>query len=297
MGRLSILVNSRPIDEYYDAQGEKYVEGRRGKPYVIRYENQSNEREKIVVSVDGLNVMTGDATWDKAYVVEPHGKIDIPGWRKNSGECAAFEFSSVKGSYNNHNENADINNVGVIGCKVYKEKKVLKWPEKKEVHHYHYDYHWPRHYWNGWPPSYYNITYTPDLNTYGGVGSSMGSVSMTASGMTHNAAEQKTFTAQNCASPGILRSANFVDPNQNFVGLLDVEPQSLGTAWGDSVEFKTETVHYDFETIPCQTIVMYYDERRGLERRGVDLRQPIYRERPKPQAFPDGCPSPGRPRT
>ena len=68
MSKLSILVNGREIDTYLK-DGKIYVEGRRGKEYEIQYQNYFPKRQKIVLSVDGLNVITGDSTWERGYIL------------------------------------------------------------------------------------------------------------------------------------------------------------------------------------------------------------------------------------
>lgn len=118
-----ILVNNKPVDTYYH-NNQTYIEGRKGSSYVIRIKNLRSDRKKIVVSVDGLNVISGDNDWTKGYVIGGHEIIDIPGWLKNDQQAAKFVFSDVKKSYNQHNLSGNVNNVGVIGVLVYDEQPV-----------------------------------------------------------------------------------------------------------------------------------------------------------------------------
>src|ERR1700722_14494835 len=151
MSSLALLVRGRAIDTYRH-NDKTYVEGRKGTPYEIQFYNSSPERRKIIVSVDGLNITTGDKTWDQGYIVEPYQTATIPGWRKSGTNTAEFEFSSLKGSYNQHNISGEASSVGVIGCKVYSEK-VKPVPKPVEHHYYHHHspiYYYP-YYWNGYP--------------------------------------------------------------------------------------------------------------------------------------------------
>src|SRR5580765_4744887 len=90
---LKVLVKNRPIDNYFH-QGKTYIEGRKGSEYELEYTNPTAHRQKIIVSVDGLNVCSGDNNWEKGYVVEPYQNLIIPGWRKDSDNVAKFIFSS-----------------------------------------------------------------------------------------------------------------------------------------------------------------------------------------------------------
>jgi hypothetical protein len=277
MGVLSILVNGRAIDTF-KYNGGTYVEGRKGKPYIIKYKNNSNKRQKIIVAVDGLNVMSGDSTWDRGYVVDAYGSIEIPGWRKDSDNVAAFEFSSVRNSYNNLNDNGDTNNVGVIGCKVFNEK------EKPQVVHHHHDY-WPKPYvpYQPWPSPHWAYTLNGaqlsgscnNINLQNSVGlNSIGQASYTCSDSVLRASGAGTQTAE-----AFTAQTNFLE-----------QQNSLGTGWGENTEFKTQAVYADWEYYPSESHVIYYDDRRGLEKRGIRL-EPV-REYRIPKAFPDGCPPP-----
>ncbi len=276
---LKVLINDRFIDEY-SKDGKNFVEGRKGSTYALKYRNNTCRRQKVVLSVDGLNVMTGDATWDRAYVVEPWGNITVPGWRKDAGNVAAFEFSSIKESYNQHNESGESRNIGVIGCKVYNE--VIK-PPPTVVHHWSYSpYIWPHYY-----PTYYNA-----LNVCRGVriGSSynMGDTEIKTGGASFASMSEGTPT-MDC-----FQETSFV--GQNVVGDNVVKEQlapsaNVGTGWGENKTFETTAVYYDFENNVFVTLLLYYDDRKGLQRRGIDIRDKVAPQA-FPNAFPDGCPKP-----
>ena len=113
---LHILVKNNRISEYSDRDGNIFVEGRKGSEYEILLHNNTSFRMKAVVSVDGLNILTGDTVWEKGYVVDAFATLKIPGWRINKDQIAKFEFSNLKGSYNSGSPN-----VGVIGVMWFKE--------------------------------------------------------------------------------------------------------------------------------------------------------------------------------
>ncbi len=263
---LSVRINGRPIPSYF-YQGKNFIEGWKGSEYEIKYQNISSSRHKIIVSVDGLNVVSGDTNWEKGYVIEPFHDITIPGWRKDSGNVAKFVFSSVRNSYNQHNEKGDVANVGVIGCKVFNEKPAVKYNWPPNQFHYHYNYPYP-----GYP--YPNYTYyTLTGGTFFG---SIPAVNMNTFDDGHSVI---------CAAAA-TEDSNF---EEKTVGVI---PQnSVATGWGENKTFETHSVNYEFEPNPVETILFYYDDRQGLQRRGIPMDRPVYTYK-EPNAFPDGCPPP-----
>ncbi|ARU06723.1 hypothetical protein CCO03_07595 [Comamonas serinivorans] len=105
----------------YAHRGEYWVEGRPGARYGIRVNNRSGERLLAVISVDGVNVLTGDtaATDQAGYVLDPWQNSQINGWRKSSNQVAAFNFTALPNSYAARTGRPD--DVGVIGVAVFDE--------------------------------------------------------------------------------------------------------------------------------------------------------------------------------
>lgn len=102
--------------------GKLYVAGQPGARYGLRVTNNSGGRILAVMSVDGVNILTGEtAASDQAgYVVGPHETYDINGWRKSNNEVAAFNFAPLAGSYAAQTGRPD--NVGVIGVAAFRER-------------------------------------------------------------------------------------------------------------------------------------------------------------------------------
>jgi hypothetical protein len=117
---LQILVKGKPITKYWDQHGNTFVEGRRGSDYVIRLTNNNWHKVKAVVSVDGVNVLTGDQVWEKGYVVLANSYTDIPGWRIDATKASKFIFADLKDGYAQNGGNA-----GVIGAMVFAEQPQL----------------------------------------------------------------------------------------------------------------------------------------------------------------------------
>ena len=109
-------------------QGRYYVAGRPGARYGIRAYNRSGERLMAVMSVDGVNVVSGEtANWEQnGYVFGPWQRFDVTGWRKSQAQVAAFEFIALVNSYAARTGRPD--HVGVIGVALFREQRVAPPP-------------------------------------------------------------------------------------------------------------------------------------------------------------------------
>jgi hypothetical protein len=108
----------------YRHHGRRYVAGEPGNEYAVRIRNCSDRRLLAVVSVDGVNAVTGEsASPDQSgYVIEPGGYINIQGWRKDLIRTAAFYFSDPADSYAARTGRPD--DLGVIGVALFRERRV-----------------------------------------------------------------------------------------------------------------------------------------------------------------------------
>ncbi len=106
----------------YRHNGEWWVAGRPGARYAVQVRNATGEPVMGVMSVDGVNVISGDtASWDQSgYVLSRYQNAQITGWRKSSAEVAAFHFTALPNSYAARTGRPD--NVGVIGVAVFRER-------------------------------------------------------------------------------------------------------------------------------------------------------------------------------
>lgn len=64
-------------------QGRLYIAGSSGEKYALRVSNRTGARVLAVVSVDGVNVITGETATpaQSGYVLDPRGRVDITGWQ------------------------------------------------------------------------------------------------------------------------------------------------------------------------------------------------------------------------
>jgi len=112
----------RPMPQYRH-DGERWLAGMPGHRYAVRLANTSGERVLVVLSVDGVNAVTGeDADPSQAgYVLEPWQSTEITGWRKSLDEVAQFHFTRLPDSYAARTGRPG--NVGVIGVAVFRERR------------------------------------------------------------------------------------------------------------------------------------------------------------------------------
>ena len=103
-------------------RGQIWIAGQTGHRYSLELNNRTSARVLAVVSVDGVNVVTGQtaATLQSGYVLDAWTQAEIRGWRKSLDESARFYFTSVPDSYAGRTGRPG--NVGVIGVALYRER-------------------------------------------------------------------------------------------------------------------------------------------------------------------------------
>jgi hypothetical protein len=113
----------------YWHEGRAYIAGRPGNEYRITLRSRTPQDVLAVVSVDGVNVITGETAHpsQSGYVLSPRGGIDILGWRKNLSQTAAFYFTSLPDSYAARTGRPD--DVGVIGVALFRRKQYQPPPQ------------------------------------------------------------------------------------------------------------------------------------------------------------------------
>lgn len=104
-------------------RGQHWIAGTPGHRYAVRLTNASSERVLVVLSVDGINAVTGDVADPSqgGYVLAPWQSTEIAGWRKSYDDIAQFVFTHLADSYAARTGRPD--NVGVIGIAVFQEAR------------------------------------------------------------------------------------------------------------------------------------------------------------------------------
>ena len=109
--------------QVYWHEGRAYIAGRPGNEYQVTLRSRQSEDVLAVVSVDGVNVITGETAnpSQSGYVLAPRRGLDILGWRKSLSQTAAFYFTALPDSYAARTGRPD--DVGVIGVALFRRKQ------------------------------------------------------------------------------------------------------------------------------------------------------------------------------
>ena len=111
-----------------DGSGKHYLEAREGASYVLRLSNRCDERLGVVVTVDGLNAISGgrDRGRGRMYVLDPWRQATVRGWRTSLHEVRRFTFVDEKSSYATRSGKAN-SRMGWIEVSVYRERRRWAW--------------------------------------------------------------------------------------------------------------------------------------------------------------------------
>jgi len=104
-------------------RGRDWIEGIPGHRYSVRLTNSTGGRVLVVLSVDGVNAVTGQTAHPSqaGYVLEPWESAEINGWRKSLDDVTQFVFTDLPDSYAARTGRPD--EVGVIGIAVFEEAR------------------------------------------------------------------------------------------------------------------------------------------------------------------------------
>lgn len=121
--QLSVIdrASGRELPVYFHA-GDYWVAGVQGARYALRVHNRQPGRLLAVMSVDGVNVVTGERAGvdQNGYVLDGGERADIAGWRKSDQQVAAFEFTVPDAAYASRTGRPE--HLGVIGVALFHER-------------------------------------------------------------------------------------------------------------------------------------------------------------------------------
>ncbi len=105
-------------------RGQRWIAGTPGHRYSVRLANTSDRRVLVVLSIDGVNAVSGQTAHPSqtGYVLAPWQTMEVDGWRKSLDQVARFVFTDLPDSYAARTGRLD--NVGVIGVAVFEEAGV-----------------------------------------------------------------------------------------------------------------------------------------------------------------------------
>lgn len=239
----------------YRHNGELWVAGVPGHRYAVRVHNTSPGRILTVVSVDGVNAVTGEtAGWNQGgYVLTPWESYDVAGWRKSQERVADFVFTALEDSYAAATGRPQ--DVGVIGVAVFRERIAE-------------------------PP----VTVAPNVPMFREESDAAAAPSATAS------AAPSAAPAPAPVSPGDRAVARSLQgaPLAESLGALDMQRSRIGTGHGQSEYSYVGNTHFErAHTEPDFLVAIRYDRPETLVAMGImpaELAQTGH-----PRAFPDSA--------
>lgn len=240
--------------------GKLYVAGTPGHRYAVRMTNRSGGRVMAVLSVDGVNAVTGETagTDQNGYVLDAWQSAEITGWRKSLDEVAQFNFTALPNSYAARTGRPA--NVGVIGVAVFTER----------------------------------VQYEIDQQTYR---ESFGAADATTQNEDRaNAPAQPTGAAEPEQRAETSAAAGATPPSpaarrarqaDESVGALAKSAEKLGTGHGAREWSRVATTTFErASTYPAQQTAIWYDSYANLVAQGIIVRPIARREAtPFPNAF------------
>jgi hypothetical protein len=124
--RVSVEVCGAPAPLYpaRDGSSRHYLEAHAGCSYAVRLENRTGERLGVVLSVDGLNAVSGERDHGRGrmYVLDPWDQASVEGWRTSLDAIRRFTFVDERASYASRSGKANAR-MGWIEAIVYRERR------------------------------------------------------------------------------------------------------------------------------------------------------------------------------
>jgi hypothetical protein len=231
--------------QVYWHEGRAYVEGKPGNEYQIVLRNQAGQDVLAVVSVDGVNVVTGEtaAPSQGGYVIDQWKRIEVAGWRNSYSTTAAFYFTTLADSYSTRTGRPQ--NVGVIGAALYR-RKIESSPDEVPLNY---------------PP-------LGRLQKDGGERSEQGLSERSDSNRAERSAAAKALNAPSASMQAPASPA------------LD---SPIGTGYGRSETSPARAVNFKRATSsPEEVVTIYYDSRANLIARGIIAHNDWQRREPQP---------------
>ena len=95
--------SAAPLYQKPGAWDRRYFQAFRGRNYSLAVTNQTGRRVGVLISVDGLNVVSGERSHlshnEAMYVLDPYERAVIRGWRTSLKDVRRFVFVDEQRSY------------------------------------------------------------------------------------------------------------------------------------------------------------------------------------------------------
>ena len=245
----------------YNRFGKTWIAGTPGHRYAVRLTNRSGARVMAVLSVDGVNAVSGEtAGTDQAgYVLDAWQTTEIVGWRKSMDDVAQFNFTRLPNSYAARTGRPT--NVGVIGVAVFTERAPV------------ITYREPRRRYDAQPPAS-----APDDSE-----SSANEARQEADAMAE-AAETATLLRKDAAGEAYAERSESrqASPMQE----KSTRGERLGTGHGSREDSRVVYTNFTRSSSrPAEQLGVWYDSYRNLVAQGVIVTRPMASNTPNP--FPN----------
>lgn len=241
---VDILVDGKPVKQFFHKTNH-FIEAKIGSSYSVRIKNNSYSRALAVVTVDGLNVISGLPQGNErglGYIVSARDSLTIEGFRKNLQEVGSFEFCKKEESY--CNEQGLAGNNGVIGVRIYNEK-----PSNTVIYNNIIPFHKT-------PP-----LYVPPFDSY---------PYMSWSDNTSYSNSDGPDITVNCViknNDNPCRETRGIHFSSDCLVSMDV-----GTTWGKKINSGAFTSEFEAEDSFVEFII-YYNSRKNLEKMGIPFKK------------------------
>ena len=134
---VSLEVDGRtaPLYPAPDGSGRYYLEAWRGLRYAVRLANRTGERLGVLLTVDGLNAISGERSPagsrspGRMYVLYPWDDTVVQGWRTSLEDVRQFTFVDEERSYATRSGKGG-GRLGWIEVEIYRERRPVArpWP-------------------------------------------------------------------------------------------------------------------------------------------------------------------------
>ncbi len=232
--------------------GTYYVAGTPGTRYAISVRNQSGARVLAVMSVDGVNIVSGETAGfgQTGYVFDGWEASQIAGWRKSDSRIAAFNFTALSNSYAARTGRPD--QVGVIGVALFREQAPIAVA----------------------PPL------PPPCRWWRGCGRDLDSAEQSGAARDRASGAAKSQSAPAPSAAASAESAKEAAPQRR-------EAERLGTGHGASETSVIARTQFErASSTPDEVITIQYDSRDNLIARGILPAEAVAAVRPRPTPFP-----------
>jgi hypothetical protein len=255
---------------------QSFVLGSYGERYNIRVENRTGRRVEAVVTVDGRDVVSGrvgDYVGERGYLIDPHDQVLIEGFRESFEQVAAFRFVTPGQSYSSRMGTPQ--NVGVIGVAIFPERVVPR-PAPRTLA--------PRERIR--PEA--SRRYDEPNRGYGTSGPSGGG----GDDLLYGLGEESASPSPSASADASERRTKGRSASAEAYEAPAPSRDNLGTEYGESVTSSVREVSFQRANsrTPAAVLTLRYDDRAGLQARGIAIDPPYRRCEPytysQPSAFP-----------